>query len=277
MGNSLLLFLLLDSSYKDSVGVHVRGKQHILGRNWTMSLPIVRSKQEEVKNAKVTGETDWPTDEDEPQTLRLRRRRAAFVDTKTEIGETDNSETLSNNNLLTQKKSEEPLSRISEGGKYSKNILRNQHSDDEIPLTANSSIRDIWKTTNQAFLKLVERKPKNRESNSAIIATLKKLKPSVFQDKYLAKYATSQLSPLAFVQQQKPAATPLEQKRLEAVWELFLSEVTFLSEHIMVLKHCFSEPLKAVQVEGHLMFVEPSELFGNLDELCYVRSLFQMF
>ena len=33
---------------------------------------------------------------------------------------------------------------------------------------------------------------------------------------------------------------------------------------------CFMEPLKKVQVEGHLMFAEPHELFGNLDELCYV-------
>jgi len=31
------------------------------------------------------------------------------------------------------------------------------------------------------------------------------------------------------------------------------------------------EPLKKVQVEGHLMFAEPQDLFGNLDELCYVR------
>jgi len=30
------------------------------------------------------------------------------------------------------------------------------------------------------------------------------------------------------------------------------------------------EPLKKVQVEGHLMFAEPHDLFGNLDELCYV-------
>jgi len=31
------------------------------------------------------------------------------------------------------------------------------------------------------------------------------------------------------------------------------------------------EPMKKVQVEGHLMFAEPHELFGNLDELCYVN------
>ena len=33
---------------------------------------------------------------------------------------------------------------------------------------------------------------------------------------------------------------------------------------------CFMEPMKKVQVEGHLMFAEPQDLFGNLDELCYV-------
>jgi hypothetical protein len=30
------------------------------------------------------------------------------------------------------------------------------------------------------------------------------------------------------------------------------------------------EPLKNVQVEGHLMYAEPEEIFGNLDELCYL-------
>ncbi|ESO06360.1 hypothetical protein HELRODRAFT_160527 [Helobdella robusta] len=40
------------------------------------------------------------------------------------------------------------------------------------------------------------------------------------------------------------------------------------------LKNCFMEPLKKVQVEGHLMFAEPQDLFGNLDELCYVSYTF---
>lgn len=34
---------------------------------------------------------------------------------------------------------------------------------------------------------------------------------------------------------------------------------------------CFMEPLKKVQVEGFLMYAEPRDIFGNLDELCYVR------
>lgn len=33
------------------------------------------------------------------------------------------------------------------------------------------------------------------------------------------------------------------------------------------------EPLKKCQVEGHLMYAEPEDLFGNLDELCYVSKL----
>lgn len=37
---------------------------------------------------------------------------------------------------------------------------------------------------------------------------------------------------------------------------------------------CFMEPLKKVQVEGLLMFAEPQDLLGNLDELCYVCIYF---
>ncbi len=32
------------------------------------------------------------------------------------------------------------------------------------------------------------------------------------------------------------------------------------------------EPLKKVQVEGHIMMAEPEMLFGNLDELCCVSE-----
>lgn len=40
---------------------------------------------------------------------------------------------------------------------------------------------------------------------------------------------------------------------------------------------CFMEPLKKVQVEGHLMFAEPHDIFGNLDELCYVSTFYTHF
>lgn len=61
-----------------------------------------------------------------------------------------------------------------------------------------------------------------------------------------------------------------EEKRREAVWDLFQSETAFLLDHLMVMKHVYMEPLKKAQVEGFLMFAEPEVLFGNLDELCSV-------
>lgn len=65
-----------------------------------------------------------------------------------------------------------------------------------------------------------------------------------------------------------------EQKRKEAVWDLFQSECMFLYDHLMVLKNVFMEPLKKIQVEGYAMFAEPEVLFGNLDELCGVTYAF---
>ena len=65
-----------------------------------------------------------------------------------------------------------------------------------------------------------------------------------------------------------------EQKRREALWDLFQSECAFLYCHLMVLKNVFMEPLKKIQVEGFAMFAEPEVLFGNLDELCCVTYAF---
>ena len=65
-----------------------------------------------------------------------------------------------------------------------------------------------------------------------------------------------------------------EQRRREALWELFQSDLLFLTEHLMVLKNVYMEPLKKIQVEGYAMFAEPEVLFGNLDELCLVTYAF---
>ena len=42
------------------------------------------------------------------------------------------------------------------------------------------------------------------------------------------------------------------------------------------LFQCFLEPLKKVQVEGFLMYAEPSDIFSNLDELCYVSTVLSL-
>jgi len=52
------------------------------------------------------------------------------------------------------------------------------------------------------------------------------------------------------------AITRSEQKRREALWDLFQSESVFLYDHLMVLKNAFMEPLKNIQVEGYAMFAE---------------------
>ena len=72
--------------------------------------------------------------------------------------------------------------------------------------------------------------------------------------------------------EQEQVKPGLEAKRKEAVWDLFQSESAFLRDHLMALKNVFMEPLKKVQVEGYVMFAEPEVLFGNLDELCCVRT-----
>lgn len=70
------------------------------------------------------------------------------------------------------------------------------------------------------------------------------------------------------------AVSRSEQKRREALWDLFQSECAFMYDHLMVLKNVFMEPLKKIQVEGFAMFAEPEVLFGNLDELCCVTYAF---
>ncbi|VDK26246.1 unnamed protein product [Anisakis simplex] len=63
------------------------------------------------------------------------------------------------------------------------------------------------------------------------------------------------------------------QKCLQAVWELFHTELIFLHKQLLVLRNVYKEPLKRCQVEGCLLTVEPDLLFGNLDQLCRVSSM----
>ncbi|VDO37496.1 unnamed protein product [Haemonchus placei] len=63
-------------------------------------------------------------------------------------------------------------------------------------------------------------------------------------------------------------------KYLQAVWELFHSELKFLHHQLLVLRNVYKEPLKKCQVEGCLLTVEPDLLFGNLDQLCRISRGF---
>uniref|UniRef100_A0A8R1IWK2 DH domain-containing protein n=1 Tax=Caenorhabditis japonica TaxID=281687 RepID=A0A8R1IWK2_CAEJA len=65
-----------------------------------------------------------------------------------------------------------------------------------------------------------------------------------------------------------------KKKYLQAVWELFHTELVFLHRQLFVLRDVYKEPLKRCQVEGCLLLVEPDLLFGNLDQLCRISRTF---
>ncbi|XP_052830923.1 pleckstrin homology domain-containing family G member 7 [Octopus bimaculoides] len=146
----------------------------------------------------------------------------------------------------------------------------------DLPTIYSESVTDS-KKSRQTFSLLRLMKTRSKENLTQLEEVLMKLKPSEFRDNTLIGYKNLHWSDL--IASPDTDADPLrlsckELKRREAVWELFKSEVIFLVDHLMVLKHCFMEPLKKCQVEGHLMFAEPRYLFGNLDEICYVSYTF---
>ncbi|RTG83184.1 uncharacterized protein DC041_0012827, partial [Schistosoma bovis] len=154
-----------------------------------------------------------------------------------------------------------------------KRILRKQNTISDL------SCRNQITNTNQdyelkrranVFMKLIERGTRSKDLNEA----LQSLKPSYFHDQYLESFRDSHWSQLDKSGNSENTMTDREVRRCEAVWELFKSELTFFTDHLMVLKNCFMEPLKKLQVDGYLMFVEPMHLFGNLDDLCYVSHTF---
>ncbi|KRY83833.1 Pleckstrin homology domain-containing family G member 7 [Trichinella pseudospiralis] len=63
---------------------------------------------------------------------------------------------------------------------------------------------------------------------------------------------------------------PQLQKRLQAMWELFHSELIFLYQRLLIVRNVFKEPLKKCQVDGDFLAVEPDILFGNLEEICQI-------
>ncbi|XP_069141397.1 uncharacterized protein [Argopecten irradians] len=144
--------------------------------------------------------------------------------------------------------------------------------------SSTSTINDVdAKKGRQSFSLLKLMKSRSKEALSKLEDVLAGMKPSEFKDNYLAVYKSLHWSDLiasSDKQTEQMCLSETERKRREAVWELFKSECVFLIDHLMVLKHCFMEPLKKVQVEGHLMYAEPQDLFGNLDEICYVSYTF---
>uniref|UniRef100_A0A7E4US73 Pleckstrin homology domain-containing family G member 7 n=1 Tax=Panagrellus redivivus TaxID=6233 RepID=A0A7E4US73_PANRE len=114
---------------------------------------------------------------------------------------------------------------------------------------------------------------KAREMIKHVHAALDEAPPDVdSEDAKLAKWLNVNYEDMF------PGASRLDddhdKKRLQAVWELFHSELVFLHKQLLVLKHVYKEPLKKCQVEGCLLTAEPELLFGNLDQLCRISRKF---
>lgn len=157
-----------------------------------------------------------------------------------------------------------------------KKLIKRNTISDFFPAKNGTTLSDDSKKR-QSFSLLKLMKTRSKESLPRLEDILSQITPSEFKDNHLSAYKTLHWSDLVASSdkpQDEVKIPDIERKRREAVWELFKSECVFLIDHLMVLKHCFMEPLKKVQVEGHLMFAEPHDIFGNLDELCYVSYTF---
>ncbi|VDN02634.1 unnamed protein product [Thelazia callipaeda] len=113
---------------------------------------------------------------------------------------------------------------------------------------------------------------KRREIIKHVQAALETSSDAEFDDEELEK-----LLPVSWDEMFVVAVESLEsmdKKRLQAVWELFHSELIFLHKQLLVLRNVYKEPLKKCQVEGCLLTVEPDLLFGNLDQICRISRSF---
>ncbi|KAI6225896.1 hypothetical protein M3Y95_00745400 [Aphelenchoides besseyi] len=112
---------------------------------------------------------------------------------------------------------------------------------------------------------------KSREIIKHVQTALDSTSDPSSEDEYLA-----QLLPIQWEEMFPGAETldEMDRKRLQAVWELFHSELVFLQKQLLVLTEVYKEPLKRCQVEGCLLSVEPALLFGNLEQLCRISRRF---
>ncbi|XP_052283759.1 uncharacterized protein LOC127880500 isoform X3 [Dreissena polymorpha] len=228
-----------------------------------------------------------------------RGRRSAIVDTKNfgDVSPTTLSPDLSPSNSCDEGESGSNLTGRMRRRRSSLGVPMNVYPGDLLvqehhkKLIKRNTISDFFAGRNgaiandeskkhrQSFSLLKLMKTRSKESLH-LCDVLKELKPSEFKDNYLAAYKNVHWTDLIASTDKQTSVTEClnisetERKRRESVWELFKSECVFLIDHLMVLKHCFLEPLKKVQVEGFLMYTEPSEIFSNLDELCYVSYTF---
>ncbi|XP_053377181.1 uncharacterized protein LOC123530509 isoform X3 [Mercenaria mercenaria] len=269
--------------------------------NWNSNfLSVPRKPQRRLSSASLQSGSDESDNEISPPVAR-RGRRAAIVDTKNfgDVSPTTLSPEVSPSNSCDEGESGSNIAERLRRRRSSHDVSMNVYPGDLLvqehhkKLIKRNTISDFYAGRNGSTPALSEDNKKQRQPFSLLKLmktrskeslhlndVLKELKPSEFKDNHLAAYKNVHWTDLiASTDKQSSVADTLnisamERKRRESVWELFKSECVFLIDHLMVLKHCFLEPLKKCQVEGFLMYAEPSEIFSNLDELCYVSYTF---
>ncbi|CAH8620535.1 unnamed protein product [Dicrocoelium dendriticum] len=223
--------------------------------------------------------------QEEMKTIMHRERRRAVIEddhfqwnSEEEASNAGSTAAAAESETSTSKSTGELVSSVGFFGGQRRGLLRKQRTVAELlarSQTLNASSEFDTKTRKKAILKLAESRSRSKDLVLDIGEALSKLTPSTFTDTYLESFRNSHWSQITTngsvpATEEGPMPTRREVLRREAVWELFKSELIFFTDHLLVLKNCFMEPLKKLQVDGYLMFVEPSDLYGNLDDLCYV-------
>lgn len=284
----------------DKVGDDRENSDSAVTRNWNSNfLSVPRKPIRRLSSGSLHSGSDESDNEISPPVAR-RGRRAAIVDTKNfgDVSPTQLSPEVSPSNSCDEGESGTNIAERLRRRRSSHDVSMNVYPGDLLvqehhkKLIKRNTISDFYAGRNGSTAVLGEdnkkRQPfsllklmKSRSKESLHLSdVLKNLKASEFKDNHLAAYKNVHWTDLiASTDKQSSVSeclhiSEMERKRRESVWELFKSECVFLIDHLMVLKHCFLEPLKKCQVEGFLMYAEPSEIFSNLDELCYVSYMF---
>ncbi|XP_056000785.1 pleckstrin homology domain-containing family G member 7-like isoform X2 [Ostrea edulis] len=231
----------------------------------------------------------YNSDDKEPSPSNVRRgRRAAIIDTKNigDVSPTNMSPVSSPCSSDDETdRSSDVTDRLGSHGSFDVGTVPSEFllSDPNNRLVKRNTIADFstppkaedHRKGRSSFSLIKKMRARSKDSLHQLEDLLRKMKPSEFKDNHLSIYKSLHWTDLIASSDKSPTHIDLpekERKRREAVWELFKAECTYLIDHLMVLKHCFMEPLKKVQVEGYLMFAEPQDLLGNLDELCYFTT-----
>ncbi|XP_062617687.1 pleckstrin homology domain-containing family G member 7-like [Saccostrea cucullata] len=223
------------------------------------------------------------SDDHEPSPSNVRRgRRAAVIDTKN-IGDVSptNISPVSSPCSSEDEADSDVSDRLGPRGSFDVSVIPSDFLpyDHSNLLMKRNTIADFsdHRKGKSSFNLIKKMRARSKESLNSLEDLLRKMKPTEFKDNHLSIYKSLHWTDLIASSDKTPTNIVLpeeERKRREAVWELFKAECVYLIDHLMVLKHCFMEPLKKLQVEGYLMFAEPQDLLGNLDELCYVSYTF---